>query len=203
MNEVDLIPTRKSLLSRLRDPENEDSWRVFFDTYGKLIYGAAVRAGLTSSEAQDVVQDTVLCVAKKIPEFKYDPEAGSFKGWLLQLTRWRIVDQFRKRKSLETSLAREERMAEAEKAGDQNDVLESYWEQEWERYILDAALDRVRKKVDPKHFQIFDEYVLKERPVLEVRNRLRVSATQVYLIKHRVGNLVKKELEELKKEKYL
>lgn len=203
MNEVDLIPTRKSLLSRLRDPENEESWRVFFDTYGKLIYGAAIRAGLTSSEAQDVVQDTVLCVAKKIPEFKYDPKAGSFKGWLLQLTRWRIVDQFRKRRSQETSLAREERMAEAENAGDQNDALEVYWEQEWERYILDAALDRVRKKVDPKHFQIFDEYVMKERSVLEVGNRLRVSATQVYLVKHRVGNLVKKELEELKKEKYL
>src|SRR5206468_6695174 len=36
-------------------------------------------------------------VAKNIDKLKYDPAIGSFKGWLLQITRWRIADQFRKR----------------------------------------------------------------------------------------------------------
>src|SRR6202040_4355827 len=72
-------------------------WQEFFDTYSKLIYSAARRSGMTDAEAQEVVQETVITVAKNIDKLKYDPNRGSFKGWLLQITRWRIVDQFRKR----------------------------------------------------------------------------------------------------------
>src|SRR3954471_1118795 len=98
MNDVnELIPTRQSLLSRLKDWNDQESWKVFFDTYWKLIYNAAVKAGLTDAEAQDVVQETVLSVLKKMPGFDYSAEKGSFKGWLLRLTSWRIVDQLRKR----------------------------------------------------------------------------------------------------------
>src|SRR2546426_12005164 len=91
------IPTRHSLLSSLNDWGDQESWREFFDTYWKLIYGVAIKAGLSGVEAQEVVQETVIAVAKKIPEFKTDPAFGSFKAWLLHLTRWRIADQFRKR----------------------------------------------------------------------------------------------------------
>src|SRR5438477_9156148 len=95
--EDELIPTRASLLGRLKDWKDEESWRVFFETYWKLIYNAARKAGLTDAEAQDVVQETVISVSKSIPTFDYDAEGGSFKSWLLLLTRWRITDQFRRR----------------------------------------------------------------------------------------------------------
>ena len=57
----DSIPTRYSLLSRLQDWDDQESWRVFFDTYWRLIYSVAARSGLTESEAQDVVQETIIC----------------------------------------------------------------------------------------------------------------------------------------------
>src|SRR6266702_1190826 len=93
----ELIPTRASLLSRLKDWRDEHSWKVFFDTYWKLIYRAAIKAGLTDAEAQDAVQETVISVMKSVPDFKYEAVGGSFKSWLLNLTAWRIGDQFRKR----------------------------------------------------------------------------------------------------------
>lgn len=93
----EFIPTRRTLLSRLKDWKDDQSWREFFNTYWKLIYGVALKAGLTDDEAQEVVQETIITVAKKMPDFKYDPAIGSFKGWLLNITRWRISDQFRKR----------------------------------------------------------------------------------------------------------
>jgi hypothetical protein len=46
------IPTRSTLLSRLKDPGDDQGWRRFFDTYWKLIYGFALKAGLTETEAQ-------------------------------------------------------------------------------------------------------------------------------------------------------
>src|SRR5262245_33909640 len=97
---TDSIPTRHSLLARMKDWEDQKSWQDFFDIYWKLIYSVAIQLGLTHSEAQEVVQETFLSVAKNIGEFKRDPALGSFKSWLLVITRRRIADQFRKRPRL-------------------------------------------------------------------------------------------------------
>src|ERR1700741_2340211 len=97
MKDSRMTATRRSLVERLADWGDQLRWQEFFDTYSKLIYSAARGTGLTDAEAQEVVQETVITVAKNIDKLKYDPAIGSFKGWLLQITRWRIVDQFRKR----------------------------------------------------------------------------------------------------------
>src|SRR5260370_1086672 len=87
--------TRHSLVERLANWEDQRNWQEFFETYWRLIYGVARKSGLSDAEAQDVVQETVITVAKNIT--KYERSAGSFKSWLLHTTRWRIADQFRKR----------------------------------------------------------------------------------------------------------
>src|SRR5436305_4443678 len=92
-----LIATRRSLVDRLANWDDQRRWQEFFDTYWKLIYSAARKSGLADAEAQEVVQETVITVAKNVDRLDYDPAVGSFKGWLLQITRWRIADQFRKR----------------------------------------------------------------------------------------------------------
>ena len=56
----DLIPKRKSLLGRLKDFEDNESWRDFFNTYWRLIYGFATQRGLNHEEAQEVVQETIV-----------------------------------------------------------------------------------------------------------------------------------------------
>src|SRR6266542_633634 len=94
----EFIPTRRSLLARLKNWDDQESWQDFFNTYWRFIYSVALKAGLSDAEAQDVVQENVLTVAKKIGEFKSDPAIGSFKGWLMLLTRRRIADQFEKRR---------------------------------------------------------------------------------------------------------
>src|SRR5215472_3086238 len=96
----EFIPTRYTLLSRLQNWEDNESWKDFFDTYWRLIYSVARKSGLTEAEAQDVVQETVISVAKHIHKFRRDRKLGSFKGWLRNLTRWRIADQLRKRTRL-------------------------------------------------------------------------------------------------------
>ena len=63
MNPEATIATRASLLVRLKDREDQASWQEFFDTYWRLIYSVATKAGLNDAEAQDVVQETVISVA--------------------------------------------------------------------------------------------------------------------------------------------
>jgi RNA polymerase sigma-70 factor (ECF subfamily) len=201
-DEDELIPTRASLLSRLKDWQDENSWKVFFDTYWKLIYSAAIKAGLTDAEAQDVVQETVISVFKSMPEFQYKADRGSFKSWLLQLTAWRIRDQFRNRQRnirvarvLADSTAR---TATVDGVPDPTGSgLEATWDKEWEQNLLNAATDRVKRAVDPKQYQIFDLYVLKNWPARKVANTLKVNLGRVYLAKHRIGAMIKKEIKYL------
>ena len=195
----EFIPTRQSLLSRLKDWNDQESWRVFFDTYWKLIYHAAIRAGLTDAEAQDVVQETVLSVLKSMPGFEYDPVKGSFKSWLMRLTGWRITDQLRKRDraigrklspaGTSTRTATIERVADPAGPG-----LEALWDDEWEQNLMAAALERVKRKVDPKHYQAYDLYVVKQWPVSRVARTLKLNPGRIYLIKHRINRLIKKEI---------
>ena len=63
----ELIPTRSSLLGRLVNWDDQESWREFFNTYWKLIYSVALKAGLTEDEAEEVVQETVITAAKRRP----------------------------------------------------------------------------------------------------------------------------------------
>ena len=77
--------------------------------------------------------------------------------------------------------------------------LEALWEEEWEKHLLTTALEQVKRKVSDRQFQIFDLYVLQNWPVRDVTRTLRVSAAQVYLAKHRVSALLKKEVKKLER----
>jgi hypothetical protein len=81
----DSLATRASLLGRLKNWEDAKSWEEFTQTYSRLIRAVAIKAGLTESEAKDVEQETLLCVAKTIHEFESNPARGTFKSWLLNL----------------------------------------------------------------------------------------------------------------------
>jgi len=197
----EFLPTRQSLLQRLKRWNDQESWRHFFNLYWGLLYSTAIKAGLSDSEAQDVVQDTIIVVSRKMEGFKYDPVVDSFKGWLLYLTRKRIALEYRKRarRRPQTPTSQNEANAEIETFPDPaGPGLEKVWEEEWRRAMWDAAIGRVKEQVAPKQFQMFDLYVVKDRPAREVARALGVAVAQVYLAKHRVSALVKHELLQLK-----
>ncbi len=189
--------TRHSLIGRLADWQDQARWQEFFDAYWRLIYSVARRAGLSDAEAHDVVQETVLAVARNVGQ--YDRTAGSFKAWLLQMARWRIIDQFRKRlpesppsEDLETN--RETATIDRLPASSGELPLEQAWEEEWREKTLLAAMERVKRQVKPGHFQVFDCAVMKQWPASRIASDLRVNIAQVYLIKHRLAGLLKREL---------
>jgi RNA polymerase sigma factor (sigma-70 family) len=199
-----LIPTRASLLSRLKNAHDDESWRDFFDTYWRLIYNAATKAGLSDAEAQDVVQETVLSAWRNLPGFKYDTSVGSFKGWLLQLTNWRITDCMRNRQEAiqapDAEDGTEITSRPIERAADPRGFdLQAVWDQEFEMNLLEVAMERAKLRVDPKDYQIFDLYFIKEWPAARVAETLGVTRARVYLAKHRVGGMIKKSLKKLRK----
>jgi RNA polymerase sigma factor (sigma-70 family) len=200
----ELIPTRATLIQRLKNWQDQSSWEDFFETYWKLIYGVAIKGGLNDAEAQDVVQETMISVAKHMPRFKYDPAIGSFKSWLLNMTRWRITDQFRKRGRLiahDSSIDDTARTRTVDQMIDPaSQDLDALWDAEWEKNLLAAAITRVKRRLDPQKYQIFDFYVNKEWAPEKVAETFGISIDQVYLAKHRTTELIKEEVKRLEAE---
>jgi len=137
-------------------------------------------------------------------EFKYDPALGSFKGWLLTLTKWRISDQYRRRQQKEhvrwESLDETARTSDIESQADEQGLqLDAVWEAEWQNNLMAAAIDRVKRKVGARQYQLFDLYVIKQWSVDEVAKTLKVSVSQVYQAKSRITPLIRSEVEILEK----
>jgi RNA polymerase sigma-70 factor (ECF subfamily) len=201
----DPIPTRYTLLSRLEDRDDQDSWKDFFDTYWRLICSVAVKSGLTEAEAQEVVQETIISVARDIQKFKRDRALGSFKGWLRNIIRWRIADQLRKRTRASWGDASQTgadlpRPDVAEIPDPADSAAESVWEEEWQSNLLKAAMETIKSRVKEEHYQIFDLYVIQQWPVRQVGRALRVNVGLVYLVKYRMSALLKKEIRRLEEQ---
>lgn len=190
--------TRRSLIMRLGDWKDQKSWDEFYRTYWRLIYSVALKAGLREEEAWDVVQETVLTIAKQSVKGMYDPSRGSFKMWLWHITRWRINDQFRQRRKDTAASVLTADGTQREPLSDipdtSGETFTKIWDREWQNNVMKAAIERVKMRVSPQQFQIFDYNVLRGMSAGEVRKKLGVSVAQVYLAKHRVGSVLKKEV---------
>jgi RNA polymerase sigma-70 factor (ECF subfamily) len=189
--------TRASLLGRLKSLGDHSSWQQFFDTYWRLIYGVALKAGLRDAEAQDVVQETIITAAKHLPCFHYDP-----KVTIDALADYRSAPQA-------SPVSQEDEISTDDDAtatalldglsGGTAPDLEAVWSEEWKKQLMAAAIERVKSAVRPEQFQIFKLYAIKGIPVDQVAKLLGVNAARVYLAKHRVAALVRKEVVKLEK----
>ncbi|HTV43143.1 MAG TPA: sigma-70 family RNA polymerase sigma factor [Candidatus Sulfotelmatobacter sp.] len=198
----EIIPTRESLLRRLKNWKDEESWREFFSIYRKLIFSLASKSGLSAQESEEVVQETVISVAKTIPDFEYDPDRCSFKSWLRHLAQKRIADCFRKRARERTvgfpGPDETGKTAPIERIPDANAVkMDAIWEEEWQKELLNASMVRIKNQVSAEQYQMFDFYVLKKMPVEKVAAALGTNTAQIYLAKHRITKLLKKEIARL------
>ena len=79
----------------------------------------------------------------------------------------------------------------------QNVDLDALWEKEWQEKLLEAAIRKVKSEVSAQQYQMFDFYVLKKMPAGKVAKSLGASLGQIYLAKHRVSSLIKKEVRRL------
>lgn len=237
--------TRPSLLARLKDWSRQTAWREFNRDYAPLIRNVARKAGLTDAEADEVAQETLIAVAKKVGAFEHAGNRGSFRAWLYQQARWRIADQFRARARLqgrgemgchdadssvgaslqlqnehcETRIDVTERQfphwAEIDQGNaadtgyvfpktsspappEVDPAFEHLWDAEWQEHIRQAALQRVKRRVTARQFQLFDLHALQGMSVRDAARAAGASVAAVYMAKSRVVRLLKREVRILK-----
>ena len=194
--------TRPSLLFRLRDWGDNQSWDEFYRLYRRFIRGLALRAGLNHAESDEVVQDVLRNVAKRIKDYEVRENRGAFRRWLMNQTRWRIADKFRQRDRAAVQSdqyqSRDDNNCTDPLENIAEDATDDCWELEWQKHVLETAMERLARRVPAKHFQAFDLHARCGQPVAQVAADLGINRPTVYLITHRLKKQLQHEVKRLR-----
>jgi RNA polymerase sigma-70 factor (ECF subfamily) len=137
--------------------------------------------------------------------FRYEPEVCSFKGWLMHVTRSRIIDHLRRARSLKYSfvpLATDTKTGENGNLpfdGASEKVFEDLWDEEWRKNLVDTAMQRIKRRIAPQHYQIFYLHSIKGMSARDVGELIGASVPKVYVVRHRVARLIKREVRALER----
>jgi RNA polymerase sigma-70 factor (ECF subfamily) len=182
--------TSPSLLLRIRDPSDAVSWGMFVNLYAPLIYRYGRRRGLQDADAADMTQEVLTRVARAVRDFSYDPERGRFRDWLGLLTHRELLTAQKKRSRHAAG------NGDLEVALDQVEAApaDSTWANEFNDYLLEAALRRIRPDFELHTWNAFDLVWNKDRPAPEVARELGVPVAIVYVAKSRVLKRLREEM---------
>ena len=196
---ISLYRTRGSLLLRLKDKTEDESWNEFYSIYGRMIFGFALNFNLSHSEAEDIVQEVCVKVSRQIVNFNYSSQKGRFRSWLKTITKHAVIDYVRRQTRRRSTSAKYREYAEVcmEECESESDAL---WQQEWENTLIDVALQRVYERISEKCKKAFKLFVLDQLSAAEVGHQLDMEPNTVYACKHRVIQYLREEVAILKKE---
>ena len=187
-NIQDIRATRQTLIQRLKNTADNEAWKEFYDFYWQLISGWARGFGCSPEKADDVFQETMVCLLRNISTFDYNPAKGSFRSYLKTIVRSRCYDLFRKEsRYIATG-------DDSDKNNGTTETLDFKDDNVWLDSLVQQALRRVYGKVDQQTYKSFCMYVLEGCPVNEVSSKmggLRVGT--IYQQKSRILKMLEKE----------
>jgi RNA polymerase sigma factor (sigma-70 family) len=193
--------TRVTLLNRLKDGKDTQAWGEFVRLYGPVIYGFARKRGLQDADAADLMQEVMKSVARNAEKLEYDPQKGTFRGWLYTVTRNKIYNfltsQKNKAKAVGDSAAHERLEAIPDRAGNETDAD---WDLEYQRRISAKAMERVKHEFQGNTWKAFWGTAVDGRSATEVGLELKMSAGAVYVAKSRILSRLREEVQKLQSE---
>jgi RNA polymerase sigma-70 factor (ECF subfamily) len=196
MADAPLPTTSVTLLGRLRqDPTDQAAWDEFVERYGRHIYRWCRDWKLQDADAEDVTQEILVKLARKLRDFAYDP-SRSFRGWLKTVAHhaWRdFVDDHRRAQAVAGDRQLQELIQTLEAREDLVQKLEEAFDHE----LLEAAKVRVRLRVAPHTWEAFRLVALEGLPAAEVAARVGLQVAMVYVAKSKVQKMLQEEIRNL------
>lgn len=193
--DAQLPTTRATLLARLRqDPTDQVAWDAFVERYGRHVYRWCRQWRLQDADAEDVTQEILVKLARKLRDFHYDP-SRSFRGWLKTVAHhaWRDFVDSRPCRGAGGDAHVRELMQTLEAREDLVQKLREAFDHE----LLEAATLRVRLRVAPHTWEAFRLVALEGMPVTEVADRVRMQVAMVYVAKSKVQKMLQEEIRKL------
>jgi RNA polymerase sigma factor (sigma-70 family) len=190
-----MVETRTTLLLRVRDPADAESWREFVSLYEPLLLAYVRHKGLTEDDARDVVQEVFAILVRTLPGFQLDRERGRFRTWLWRITHNAMVDWARRRNRQAAAEDKARKDAPVAISPEQSEPEEE-WLAAHRRRILQFAMERVRSQCKETTWKCFDLHIVQGRPSAEVAAELGLTSNSVYVNASRVLARVREQCAE-------
>ena len=191
------LETRKSLIVRLKNEQNEFAWRDFVCSYEGFLNQLARRQGVPERHIPDVTQQILLTIAKSIDGWKDDGNAASFRRWLSTVSR-NVVIRF---------MSRERKQAGGVGGSDLVAMLQNVVDKpdeqhvrKYEHELIVWAAEQVRHEFLESSWRAFWATVIDERPVDEVAAELGVTAGSIYMSRSRIMAKIRTKVAEVNDE---
>lgn len=189
------LPTRASLLYRLREAGDNQAWSEFVAIYTPLIFAFCRGRGLSEADAGDVSQDVLKAVAGAISRFDYDPARSSFRNWLFTVVRSKLNNHLaaqsrRPRPAGETTL---QQFAELTP----DSAAEDAWRREYQSHLVNWAANQIRREFKDATWNAFWRTAILGEDADVVARELGVSINALYIARSRVTGRLKQKIDEL------
>lgn len=187
--------TRVSLLLRLRDFSNFESWAEFVRVYTPVIKNTIYRFGLSQADTEDVFQEVLLQMMRTMQKFEKDPTKGHFRNFLTTVTTNKVRDLLRKKLRKSGGIENPAQIPDKSRS-------EEIWEDELNRSLFRIAAEKTEASSRRETWDCFQCHVLEKRSAFEVSRDLGITENAVYVNSSRVLSRIKLTALKLKSEYY-
>lgn len=188
-----MAETSASLLDRLRINPDPSSWQRLVEIYTPLIRGWLRRQGLADHDADDVVQEVLAVVVKKMPQFERQPRTGAFRRWLRSITVNCLRDFWRAQRIRPRATGASDFQQQLAQLEDPDSELSRLWDQEHDRHVTQQLLEMIKPLFTAGTWQAFKRLVLDGLSPDEVATELNVTVNAVFIAKSRVLASLRRE----------
>ena len=182
--------TRASLILRLQNADDAAAWDEFAELYGPIVFRVARRRGMQAADAENLVQEVMLAVAKSVTKWIERADRGSFRAWLLRIAQNEAVDMLTERATRKLGCDGEQGEKLLEGIAFRDDIS-SLIEREYERAVFQWAADRVRQQVEDHTWQAFWLTEVKGMSVLQAAKQIGTRSGSIYFGRSRVMARIK------------
>ena len=185
--------TQPTLLLKIRDAEDEAAWERFVKIYTPLVFSYCRKRGLQEADASDVAQEVMRTVAQAISRFDYNQAKGTFRGWLLTVTRNKLLKHFTKIQNLPMGSGRSTIQAKLEATPDAEET--DHWNHDYQQRLFQWAASEVKSEFSDKTWSAFWRTAVENQPSQAVAESLEMSIGALYIAKSRVIARIRKQIE--------
>ena len=186
------MQTSASLLGRLVSSPTDDDWRRLDGLYQPLLRAWMARAEVAASVVDDLVQDVLLVVVRKVAGFEWRGK-GAFRGWLRAILANRVRDYCRGQKYRPTATGDSDVLRRLDELESPDSALSRLWDREHDEHVVASLLRVVQGDFAPATWQAFNRHVLEGEPAGRVAEEFGLSLNSVLLAKTRVLKRLRRE----------
>ena len=181
--------TPVSLLERLRNSPDDDSWRRLVDLYRPFIERWLRQGNVSASDADDVCQEVLTTLTRKLPAFEHSGRTGAFRQWLRSTVFNHILWYWRSRKNA-VPPASEDLLRELE---DPQSDLVRLWDSEHDAHVVQRMLALLQPEFTTTTWLAFRRVVLEGHAPALTAAELGVTVNAVLIAKSRVLRRLREE----------